>query len=234
MTIHRISLRAFERTRFFFRYTATSKSGNKRYGGNTPPEVGPFKIQRRWTGCQTAQPWINWARANVMPGRTLRHYGLWLYRQGARAGGNCAEMSCVALYNFSVAQAEGAFPPFPVRYIELQTVGDHSFLVAGYLPPVVVDVPYNELSTVNVAMMCNAIPDMAESYAVDVWAGIFCPTWEYPFQLREKMRKWSRRGKEVRVGHAWVDPVPEDPAAARYANSLLDSHFYIGDPAAPL
>ena len=225
MSIQGISRAAFQQTRDFFKHSL--KTDNKRYTENASADAG--KIQRARTRLRAGRPLIGYAQTEARYDRTPRQYGRWLHLRGPLvAAGNCSEMSCVALYYLSVGQAQYAFP-FPVRYVALEYPGNHVFLVAGYLPPVVVNVPYWETSTVSVEMMCNAIPDMAESYVVDVWAGIFCPTRVYPFELQVKLDKWSRQGKEVRWReHLWVDP-----GAENYVNSLLNSRFFIRDPADP-
>lgn len=225
MTIQILSRMVFERTREFFHDTATSKSANKKYRRDAP--VADYKKERRKMRRRIARTRLRWIWSNVRPAVTLREYGKWLHDQGDWTAGNCPEMSCVAFYYLALGQEQTGLE-FPVRYFGLQRPGDHAFLIAGYVPPDVAGMPYGQYSTDTLETMCNAIPAAEESYVVDVWAGIFCPTREYPLQVKLKMRKWNERGKQVYWGHArdWVD-VEED---GEYANSLVDSCFYIRDP----
>jgi len=221
LSIGSISQRVYGQTRYFFKYIAVAKSDNKKYAGDATVSQG--KILRRLWGLHTASRAITSARRRHKRGRTPPEYGEWLYSRGARAAGNCQEMCCVALYFFTRARL-GTTQPFPVNYIGVRDLGDHAFLIAGYLPSAVVNMPYFETSRFSVLMLCNAVPAYVESYVVDPWAGIFCHTRMYPFEFLRKMRSWGAQGKEVWWGRAW-----RQPGEASYVDSFVNSRFYVRD-----
>jgi hypothetical protein len=117
----------------------------------------------------------------------------------------------------------------PVHLVGIDDPGDHAFLLAGYVPPSMGLVPYLTSSSMPLRTFCHEMPEIAESYVVDVWAGIFCPTSEYAHEFPRKMVKWGAQWKQVQVDGAW-----RDPATVGYISSVLNSTFYLFDPYQPL
>jgi len=225
MNIHDTSHTVYEGARTFFAQTV--KSDNKRYGSYSG--VDPVKIQRRQANRSMASTLLTTAWNQHMVGKTPLQYGMWIHSQGTGAAGNCTEMSCLALYYFAFAQQNSPGLGFPVRMVGVPNPGDHVFLIAGDLPTSIIGEMYYQVrSTVSLFMLCNSVAPNAESYAVDVWAGIFCHTRRYPQEFLRKMAKWSSRGKEVRWAADW-----EDPGVDSYTDSFVNSKFYLRDVSLP-
>ena len=184
-------------TRAFFKNT--HKSNNKRYADTAP--ISAAKRAKRAQGeayTDVYRPLLQQYKTSN-PGLTKLEYGRMLHQQGASAAGNCLEMSCVALYFFSQMA-----PGISVMLVHIPAPGDHVFLIAGGLPPAFQQPPYNQIRYL------GKISAIADSWVVDVWAGICCRTSVYPAEFWHKTTRWGGQGKLVYFRGRWLNPASPD------------------------
>ena len=106
--------------------------------------------------------------------------------------------------------------------IHVRAAGDHVFLVAGQLPPVFRQAPYNQLRYL------SSIGASVDSWVVDVWGGICCRTSMYSLEFWHKTLQWGGEGKLIYLRGRWLNP-----ASWHYTVPNLTSPFHVFGPNSP-
>jgi hypothetical protein len=106
-----------------------------------------------------------------------------LMRETGNTFGNCHEATSIA-----ASYVAEKMPGVPT--IAASCVGaDHVLLIVG-------DVPSSDLMIRQWSGMQGC---RGRSHAIDVWAGICCPTNEYPALFAAKLQQWQQQGKRIVV-----------------------------------
>lgn len=184
---------AFTRARRF--YKGGVKGANKQYDLTLPlPQYSPEELQRARHRNANAAFFLRCyqQRTLLRTGPTRFSYlgaGNRLRFTGDSRG-QCGEMSCVAISCFCELM-----PRAPVYLVAIGDPGDHAFVLVGTRPRVFR----------SVADLAKVSPS-DDSWAIDVWANIFCHSSQYENRFREKMAKWDDDGKVVHMGRRWRSP----------------------------
>jgi hypothetical protein len=99
-------------------------------------------------------------------------------------------MSCVAISYFYEQMRHAT-----AYLVAIGRPGDHGFVLVGTRPRVFR----------SVADLAKVSPS-EDSWAIDVWANVFCHSSQYENRFREKMAKWDDDGKEVHMNGRWRSP----------------------------
>jgi hypothetical protein len=200
---------AYDRTRSLF--SLGFKSANKQYAANSG--VSAAKRQRRSVNQLAANNDMNQSSAragnftDVQRGNNI----IARFRQGNAIGGNCVEMSWVALAYFR-EQSQHT----PAHIVCITNPGDHVFLHVGPVPPTL-----SSSMPARVWNLCSSVPLHWDSYIVDPWAGVCCHTRTYRAEFENKMGKWDSRQKEIWSTSGWVRPDAEYVANNMLSGPLI-------------
>jgi hypothetical protein len=197
--LRNIAESVFRDVRFWHKYSL--KSGNKRFGAGA--SVGADRFMRRNINQLGANAMVGaFRRMAASPNLSISQKGRLLMQVGTPLFGNCYDLSCLAAYLLKSRDSN-----LRVSMIGISSPGDHAFLVVGYVP--------GFMPVQTVMTLCRNIGNQ-QSYVVDIWAGIFCSTGEYPQQFALKADKWNAERKEIFNGstQAWTLP---------------DSEYYLGN-----
>jgi hypothetical protein len=182
---------AFTRARRF--YKGGIKGANKQYDLTLPlPQYSQAQLQRARHRNANAELFLRFYHG----GHLIRGLGFTFLGAGnaLRAAGDsrgqCGEMSCLAISCFYEQMRHA-----PANFVAIGYPGDHAFVLVGMRPRVFK----------SVADLAKVSPS-DDSWAIDVWANVFCHSSQYANRFRDKMVKWDDDGKEVNMHGRWRSP----------------------------
>jgi hypothetical protein len=111
-------------------------------------------------------------------------------RISAVGAGNCMEYSVVVL---SWLRRNGKADRGNSGYVSFKGL-DHAFVQLGFSVPADKKYPTN-------------FAEWGDAWVIDPWVNICCPAQNYPLEVGEKMKKWSRENKYIDGAHGKIKPI---------------------------
>ena len=150
--------------------------------------------------------WSKWSNArNIQKNRSYVPHN----PENAKAG-NCMELAeLVYLHlkrNHVPFVSQVGLSRMPGQLVDNVHEGDHAFAIVGL--HLVGKGHGFKRGQDRATLTPNERRTMHDAWVIDPWINEFCTVADYRFRFQQKMADWSKKGKQISVNGAWIDPDP--------------------------